>query len=150
MPLKLIFTKLMTPELLPVVVRNLVFRAWGSDDSGNTRTLEIIHDNGTNRQSTALVEVAVTPINTPPLIGAGAPVVNLDANIGVAPFANDTVHDVDSTDFGGGRLVATVNPPSASLDQLGLFVDTRWLAAGDNVVVEGVSIGIVASDATPT
>jgi hypothetical protein len=144
-----------TPTAVQALVRNIGFGNATENPAAQSRGVAFSLRDGTGATSApATKSVPVTPVNDAPVLSGlnttvtyyegGSPVV-------VAPSAH--ISDVDSPNFGGGTLTASVAANAAAGDAL--TIRHQGTAAGQigvsgtNVTFGGVVIGTVSGAGTP-
>ncbi|EHR72505.1 hypothetical protein BurJ1DRAFT_3700 [Burkholderiales bacterium JOSHI_001] len=137
-----------TQARVNTLMRNIVY--WNTSDAppasvqidwafsdGNTGA----QGSGGALQATGSTTVSISAVNDAPVLSNGGSVGAGEDSGGNPFFGVATVADVDSTDFAGGVLSASVSAGGESTDQLTLLAIGGVSLAGADVRVSGVTVG---------
>ncbi|MCY2963260.1 MAG: cadherin domain-containing protein [Planctomycetota bacterium] len=129
---------LATPAVVQALARQIAYFNSGDNPTAATRVVQFVALDGDGGTSVAATrQIAVTPVNDAPVLGAiGAAVSYTEGKAAVLVSSTATVVDPDSTDFAGGSL--TVSLPVGSTPADVLEIRNVGILAGQIGVVGGV------------
>ena len=135
------FNNLADSADVQAVLRAIAYRDISQNPSSKTRTLSVILTDGDGGTSvTSKKSINVKPVNDKPVLGSISGSVGYVHNAAAIVVAGSaTVTDVDSANFGGGRLRVQMDAADASnrLSIAGAFT----VDASNSVLLNGVVIG---------
>jgi hypothetical protein len=164
-PLVVVLGANATPDRVRDLLRAVTMRNTSEDPTAGTRVVQATLSDGDGGSGSAVIGVYVAPVNDPPAVTIGASTITWrqgDPPIAIDPAAGCA--DVDSGDFAGGRLTASIAAGADASDRLTLVAAGPIAVAGTSVTWSGTEIGTVSggdsgttplvvtldADATPT